>query len=88
VPYAVSSQKLFQICPDAAQSSDTCDWVNPEYVDFGAIQWMDGNRFLFLAVGPSVLFLGSVDHTTVPIVAWPLEEGGGKFSAVLLASGP
>jgi len=87
-PYAVSyaggSQKLNQLCPDAAQSSDICDWVNPEYVGFSAIQWMDGKRFLFLTGSPSVLFLGSVDHTTMPIVAWSLEDGG-SFSAVLLA---
>ena len=86
VPYAVSSQKLFQLCPNAAQSSDTCDWVNPEYVNFGVIQWLDANRLLFLAVGPSVLFLGNVDHTTVPIVAWSSEDGV-SFSAVLLEPG-
>jgi WD40-like Beta Propeller Repeat len=86
VPYAVNEQKLFQLCLDAAQSSDICDRVNPEYVGFSAIQWMDGKRFLFLTGSPSVLFLGSVDHTTMPVVAWSLEDGV-SFSAVLLAPG-
>jgi len=88
VPYAVSyvanEQNLFQLCPDAGQSSDICDSVNAGYARYSAIQWMDGKRFLFLTGSPSVLFLGSVDHTTMPVVAWSLEDGGG-FSAVLLA---
>jgi hypothetical protein len=87
MPYGVSNQKLFLLCPNAVQSSDTCDEVNPEYLAFAVIQWLNGELYLVLSQGPSVLFLGSLDHTTLPIAAWPLEEGWGKFSAVLLTPG-
>lgn len=87
-PYAVSSVandgNLSQLCPDAAQSSDICDSITPGYVTFLTIQWFDGTHFLFRAINPNVLFLGSVDHKTVHVVTWSLEDNV-SFSAVKVA---
>ena len=46
---------------------------------------IDGARFLFLTREPSVLFLGSLDGTTIPIVTWPVEDtvGPNQFTAAL-----
>jgi Tol biopolymer transport system component len=71
---------LQELCPGATQSSEVCDAP----VSFGgsaaAVRWIDPTHVLFLTRDPSVLFLvtldtsGRMDATTVPIVAWPLEE--------------
>jgi Tol biopolymer transport system component len=64
---------LRQLCPDAIQESDVCGG----YSFFGtiaAISWIDATRFLFLTREPSVLFLGNVDGSNVPVVAWQLWE--------------
>jgi hypothetical protein len=79
---------LFQLCPDATQSSQVCGGpliLDHSYVD--VIQWIDGDQFLFLTREPRRLFLGRLDHTTVPIVTWPSEEWiiPESFSAVSLA---
>jgi WD40 repeat protein len=76
-PFTRSIRKL---CPDAAGDSDVCD--DRIHLDgtLAALQWIDGNRILFLTRGPSVLFLGrmdftgNMDGTTIPIMAWPLED--------------
>ena len=71
---------LKKLCPDATQDSEVCD----DRIHFdgtvAAIHWIDSTRVLFLTQNPSVLFLGSmdftgnVDGTTIPIMAWPLED--------------
>jgi hypothetical protein len=55
-----------------------------DYID--VIQWIDGDQFLFLTREPRRLLLASLDGTTVPIVAWPLDEWvtPQSFSAVVL----
>jgi len=71
---------LMGLCADATQDSDVCDSPISFWGSTAAIRWMDSTRFLFLTRYPSVLFLGRLDltgrfgATTVPIVAWPLEE--------------
>jgi hypothetical protein len=76
-PFTGNIKKL---CPDATRDSEICD----DRIHFdgtvASIQWIDGNRILFLTNYPSVLFLGTMDFsdnrdgTTIPIVAWPVEE--------------
>jgi hypothetical protein len=81
---------LMRLCADAAQDSDVCDSPISFWGSTAAIRWMDSTRFLLLTRYPSVLFLGALDltgrfgATTVPIVAWPLEEwvGPSSFAAV------
>jgi len=80
------NKNLRKLCPDATSDSDICDVRI--YFDGtpAALQWIDGNRVLFLTRDPSVLFLGSMDFssnmdgTTIPIVAWPLEDRIGSQS--------
>lgn len=78
---------LFQLCPDATQSSQVCGepviQAN-DYID--VIQWIDGDQFLFLTREPRSLFLGGLNGTTVPIVTWPSVEwvSPESFSAVML----
>jgi dipeptidyl aminopeptidase/acylaminoacyl peptidase len=90
VAYVYVGGNLFPFCPNAAPDYDICDSVTPGYVSFYIIQWLDAERFLFLTREPSVLFLGALDHTTLPIVVWPLEESvtPQSFSAVLLTPHP
>ena len=74
------TKNLRKLCPDATSDSNVCD----DRIHFdgtpAALQWIDGNRVLLLTRNPSVLFLGKMDFsgnldgTTVPIVAWPLED--------------
>jgi hypothetical protein len=86
VAYVYVGGNVYRFCPNAAPDYDICDAVTPGYVSFYVIQWLDAERFVFLTREPSLLFLGALDHTTVPIVVWPLEEWvtPQSFSAVLL----
>jgi dipeptidyl aminopeptidase/acylaminoacyl peptidase len=74
------TRNLRRLCPDAASDSDVCDVRIHFDGTLAALQWIDGNRILFLTRDPSVLFLGTMDFTgnmdgtTTPIVAWPLED--------------
>jgi dipeptidyl aminopeptidase/acylaminoacyl peptidase len=74
------TSNLQRLCPDATSSSDICDVRIHFDGATAALQWIDGNRLLFLTRNPSVLFLGkmditgNMDGTTRPIVAWPLEN--------------
>ncbi|HET9909605.1 MAG TPA: hypothetical protein VFQ23_23360 [Anaerolineales bacterium] len=71
---------LKKLCPDASNDGNICD--DRLYFDgaLSAIHWIDSNRVLFLTRNPSVLFLATMDFTspwdatTIPIVAWPLNE--------------
>jgi len=83
---------LMTLCPGPTRDSEVCDSAISFWGSVAAIRWMDGTRFLLLTRDPSVLFLvtldvsGRFDATTVPIVAWPLEEwvGPQSFAAVEL----
>lgn len=74
------TRNLRKLCPDAASDSDICDVRIYFDGTLAALQWIDGNRILFLTTNPSVLFLGQMDFTgnmdgtTIPIIAWPLED--------------
>lgn len=74
------NKNLRKLCPDATSDSDICDVRIYFDGTLAALQWIDGNRVLFLTRNPSVLFLGKMDFssnmdgTTIPIVAWPLED--------------
>jgi len=80
------NQNLRRLCPNAASDSDICDVRIYFDGTLAALQWIDGNRVLFLTRNPSVLFLGKMDFsgnmdgTTIPIVAWPLEDWVGSQS--------
>ena len=80
------TKNLRKLCPDATSDSDVCDVRIHFDGTPAALQWIDGNRVLFLTSNPSVLFLGrmdfsgNMDGTTIPIVAWPLEDWVGSQS--------
>jgi Tol biopolymer transport system component len=74
------TKNLRKLCPDATSDSNICDVRIHFDGTLAALQWIDGNRLLFLTRNPSVLFLGKMDFsgnmdgTTIPIIAWPLED--------------
>ena len=74
------TKNLRKLCPDATSDSEVCDVRIHFDGTLAALQWIDGNRVLFLTHNPSVLFLGTTDFSgnmdgrTIPIVAWPLED--------------
>jgi len=74
------TENLRRLCPDATSDSNVCDVRIYFDGTLAALQWIDGNRILFLTRNPSVLFLGKMDFTgnmdgtTIPIIAWPLED--------------
>ena len=80
------NKNLRKLCSDATSDSDVCDARIHFDGTLAALQWIDGNRVLFLTRNPSVLFLGKMDFsgnmdgTTIPIVAWPLEDWVGSQS--------
>ncbi len=73
-------KNLRKLCPNATSDADICDARVHFDGTLAALQWIDGNRVLFLTRSPSVLFLGKMDFssnmdgTTIPLVAWPLED--------------
>lgn len=75
------TKNLRKLCPEATQDTDECDTRIHFFGTISAIRWIDGNKVLFLTSEPSVLFLatmdftGNMDGTTIPIAAWPLNEG-------------
>ncbi len=77
---------LLKLCPDATSDSNVCESPISFSGSTATISWIDGTRFLLLTRSPSALFLGRLDvmggfdATTVPIVAWPLEEWTGPYS--------
>ena len=74
------TKNLRKLCPDATRDTDECDTGIGFWGTVAAIHWIDGTRVLFLTRDPSVLFLGKMEFTgnwngtTIPIVAWPVEE--------------
>ncbi len=84
---AILTGNLMELCPDATSDSEVCDAP----ISFGgttaAIRWIDGTRALLLTRDPSVLFLVSLDGTSQPIAAWPLEEWVGPPSFTAAGAG-
>jgi len=80
------TKNLRKLCPDATSDSDVCDARIHFDGTPAVLQWINGNRVLFLTRNPSVLFLGrmdfsgNMDGTTKPIVTWPLEDWVGSQS--------
>jgi hypothetical protein len=83
-----------ELCPDATRESEVCASQLSFDGSAAAIHWLDAYRFLYLTREPSVLFLVTLDPsgvfgaTTVPIVAWPLEEFVGLDSFAAVAGHP
>jgi hypothetical protein len=65
---------LMQLCPGATSDSDVCDAPISFSGTAATLRWIDAARVLLLTRDPSALFLVSLDGTSQPIVAWPLEE--------------
>jgi hypothetical protein len=66
---------LFQLCPDATQSSEVCgDPVAALSSAVAAIGWIDSNRFLIVtrndAESTQTLSLGTLDGIVSPIGTW------------------
>jgi WD40 repeat protein len=80
------TRNLRKLCPDATSDSGVCDVRIHFDGTLATLQWIDGNRVLFLTHNPSVLFLGEMDFsgnmdgTTIPIITWPLEDWVGSQS--------
>jgi hypothetical protein len=83
-----------ELCPGATWDSEVCASKLSFNGAAAAIHWLDASRFLFLTREPSVLFLVTLDPsgvfggTSVPIVAWPLEEFAGLDSFAAVAGNP
>ena len=84
-------KNLRKLCPNASSNSEVCDARIHFDGTLAALQWIDDNRVLFLTRNPSVLFLGKMDFssnldaTTIPIVAWPVEDGVSSQSFTVAA---
>lgn len=87
-------KNLRKLCPDATSDSEVCGARIHFDGMLAALQWIDGNRVLFLTRNPSVLFLGKMDFssnmdgTTIPIVAWPVEDWVSSQSFTAAAVSP
>jgi hypothetical protein len=74
------TKNLRKLCPDATSDSEICDVRISFDGTIAALQWIDGNRLVFLTHNPSVLFVGEMDFSsnldgrTIPIAVWPLED--------------
>jgi WD40 repeat protein len=74
------TRDLFQLCPDASRGSDLCETpFNTHVSGVVAVQWLDGERALFLTNAPSVLFLSRM-HSQPTLI-----DFSGSFDAVLIA---
>jgi hypothetical protein len=73
------TKDLFQLCSDAASDSEICETPFHTHVSGVLnVQWLDGQRALFLTNAPSVLFLSSLNHAPVLI------DFSGSFDGVLV----
>jgi hypothetical protein len=77
------NRTIRELCPGATRDSEVCDSKISFDGSAAAIRWLDASRFLFLTREPSVLFLVTLDPsgvfggTSVPIVAWSMEDLSG-----------
>lgn len=74
------TRDLLQLCPGASHDSELCEApFNTHVSGVLGLQWLDGQRVLFLTNAPSVLFLGSLNNPPVLI------DFSGSFDGVLVA---
>lgn len=73
------TKDLLQLCSDASHDSEVCDTpFNTHVSGVLGIQWLDGQRALFLTSAPSVLFLSRLHNAPVLI------DFSGSFDGVLV----
>jgi hypothetical protein len=73
------TKDLLQLCPGASSDSDVCETPFHTHVSgVLGVQWLDGQRALFLTNAPSILFLSSLNHPPVLI------DFSGSFDGVLI----
>ena len=53
-----SLREFYPICPNASQMIEVCGPAIQIPLEFGEFEWVDGNRFLFVAGPPRQLYLG------------------------------
>jgi len=71
--YVIKDQDLLQLCADATQAAQVCG--EPIHLGSGdqiitSIHWVDSTHFLYAAIEPASLSMGSLDGTLIPIVTW------------------
>ena len=73
------TKDLLQLCPNASRDSEVCETpFNTHVSGVRSVQWLDGQRALFLTNAPSVLFLSSLNNPPVLI------DFSGSFDGVLV----
>ena len=73
------TKDLLQLCPGASRDSEVCETpFNTHVSGVRSVQWLDGQRALFLTNAPSVLFLSSLNNPPVLI------DFSGSFDGVLV----
>lgn len=76
----IFTEDLLQLCPDASSGSELCATpFNTHVSGVVAIQWLDGERALFLTNAPYVLFLSRL-HSPPTLI-----DFSGSFDAVLVS---
>jgi hypothetical protein len=75
----VFTKDLLQLCPGASRDSEVCGTpFNTHVSGVLSVQWLDGQRALFLTNAPSVLFLSRLHNPPVLI------DFSGSFDGVLV----
>jgi hypothetical protein len=73
------TKDLLQLCPGASRDSEVCETpFNTHVSGVRSVQWLDGQRALFLTNAPSVLFLSSLNNPPLLI------DFSGSFDGVLV----
>jgi len=73
------TKDLLQLCPNASRDSEICETpFNTHVSGVRSVQWLDGQRALFLTNAPSVLFLSRLHNPPVLI------DFSGSFDGVLV----
>jgi hypothetical protein len=55
-----SLRGLYPLCPGASQMIEVCGPAIQTPLEFGGFEWVDGNRFLYVAGPPRQLYLGDM----------------------------
>jgi len=81
--FVVKDQNLFRLCPEATNAAQFCGDPIPlaggtDLID--GFEWVDEDSFLYRALEPTTLSLGSLDGTITPIVTLTEEESWGGWS--------
>ena len=80
---ATFTKDLLQLCPNASRDSEVCETpFNTHVSGVLSVQWLDGQRALFLTNAPSVLFLSSLHNPPILI------DFAGSFDGVLVELEP